>query len=41
MWTQEELETKTKEELIEIILESQKEAEDLIEAIDAFNGIYY
>jgi hypothetical protein len=41
MWTQEELETKTKEELIEIILESQKEAEDLIEAIDALNGIYY
>lgn len=34
MWTQEELETKTKEELIEIILESQKEAEDLIEVID-------
>lgn len=41
MWTQEELETKTKEELIEIILESQKEAEDLIEEIDALNGIYY
>lgn len=41
MWTQEELETKTKEELIEIILESQKEAEDLIEAIDALNGIHY
>lgn len=41
MWTQEELETKTKEELIEIILESQKEAEDLIEAIDALNRIYY
>lgn len=41
MWTQEELETKTKEELIEIILESQKEAEDLIKAIDALNGIYY
>lgn len=41
MWTKEELETKTKEELIEIILESQKEAEDLIEAIDALNGIYY
>lgn len=41
MWAQEELETKTKEELIEIILESQKEAEDLIEAIDALNGIYY
>ena len=41
MWTQEELETKTKEELIEIILESQKEAEDLIESIDALNGIYY
>jgi hypothetical protein len=41
MWTQEELETKTKEELIEIILESQKEAEDLIEAIDALNEIYY
>ena len=41
MWTQEELETKTKEKLIEIILESQKEAEDLIEAIDALNGIYY
>lgn len=41
MWTQEELETKTKEELIEIILKSQKEAEDLIEAIDALNGIYY
>lgn len=41
MWTQEELETKTKEELIEIILESQKEAEDLIEAINALNGIYY
>lgn len=41
MWTQEELEAKTKEELIEIILESQKEAEDLIEAIDALNGIYY
>lgn len=41
MWTQEELETKTKERLIEIILESQKEAEDLIEAIDALNGIYY
>lgn len=41
MWTQEELETKTKEEPIEIILESQKEAEDLIEAIDALNGIYY
>lgn len=34
MWTQEELETKTKEELIEIILESQKEAEDLIEVIN-------
>lgn len=41
MRTQEELEAKTKEELIEIILESQKEAEDLIEAIDALNGIYY
>ena len=41
MWTQEELETKTKEELIEIILESQKEAEDLIESIDALNEIYY
>lgn len=41
MWTQEELEAKTKEELIEIILESQKEAEDLIEAIDALIGIYY
>lgn len=41
MWTQEELETKTKEELIEIILESQKEVEDLIETIDALNGIYY
>lgn len=41
MQTQEELETKTKEELIEIILESQKEAEDLIEAIDALNEIYY
>ena len=41
MWTQEELEIKTKEELIEIILESQKEAEDLIEAIDALNEIYY
>lgn len=41
MWTQEELKAKTKEELIEIILESQKEAEDLIEAIDALNGIYY
>lgn len=41
MWTQEELETKTEEELIEIILESQKEAEDLIEEIDALNGIYY
>ena len=34
MQTQEELETKTKEELIEIILESQKEAEDLIEVIN-------
>lgn len=41
MWIQEELEAKTKEELIEIILESQKEAEDLIEAIDALNRIYY
>lgn len=41
MYTQKELKTKTKEELIEIILESQKEAEDLIEAIDALNGIYY
>lgn len=34
MWTREELETKTKEELIEIILESQKEVEDLIEVIN-------
>lgn len=41
MWTQEELETKTKEELIEIILESQKEAEDLIEAINVLSEIYY
>lgn len=41
MWTQEELEAKTKEELIEIILESQKEDEDLIEAINALNWIYY
>lgn len=31
MWTQEELETKTKEELIEIILESQVEIEYLTE----------
>lgn len=31
MWTQEELETKTKEELIEIILESQEEIEYLTE----------
>lgn len=41
MWTQEELETKTKEELIEIILESQKEVEDLIEEINVLNEIYY
>lgn len=31
MWTQKELETKTKEELIEIILGSQVEIEYLIE----------
>lgn len=31
MWAQEELETKTKEELIEIILESQVEIEYLTE----------
>lgn len=31
MWTQEELETKTREELIEIILESQEEIEYLKE----------
>lgn len=31
MWTQKELETKTKEELIEIILKSQEEIEYLIE----------
>nr|DAL58399.1 MAG TPA_asm: L47 Mitochondrial 39-S ribosomal protein L47 (MRP-L47) [Bacteriophage sp.] len=41
MWTREELETKTKEELIEIILESQKEVEDLIEEINVLNEIYY
>lgn len=41
MWTQEELEAKTKEQLIEIILEYQKEVEDLIEEINALNGIYY
>lgn len=31
MWTQKELETKTKEELIEIILKSQEEIEYLTE----------
>lgn len=41
MWAQEELEAKTKEELIEIILESQKEVEDLIEEINVLNEIYY
>lgn len=41
MWTRKELETKTKEELIEIILESQKEVEDLIEEINVLNEIYY
>lgn len=40
MWTQEELETKTKEELIEIILKSQEEVENLMEAIDALDEIY-
>lgn len=41
MWTQEELEAKTKEELIEIILEYQKEVEDLIKEINVLNEIYY
>lgn len=41
MWTQEELETKTKEELIEIILESQEEVENLIEEINELSEIYY
>lgn len=41
MWTQEELEAKTKEELIEIILESQEEVENLIEEINELSEIYY
>lgn len=45
MWTQEELETKTKEELIEIILESQVEIEYLTEEnkelSNEFSEIYY
>lgn len=41
MWTQEELEAKTKEELIEIILESQEEVENLIEGINELSEIYY
>lgn len=45
MWTQEELETKTKEELIEIILESQIEIEYLTEEnkelINELSEIYY
>lgn len=41
MWTQEELETKTKEELIEIILESQEEVENLTEEIKELSETYY
>lgn len=41
MWTKEELETKTKEELIEIILESQEEVENLIEEINELSETYY
>lgn len=45
MWTQEELETKTKEELIEIILESQEEIEYLTEENEELSNelgeIYY
>lgn len=41
MWTQEELETKTKEELIEIILESQEEVENLTEEINELSETYY
>ena len=41
MWIKEELETKTKEELIEIILESQEEVENLIEEINELSEIYY
>lgn len=45
MWTQEELKTKTKEELIEIILKSQEEIEYLIEENEELSNelseIYY
>lgn len=41
MQTQEELETKTKEELIEIILESQEEVENLTEEINELSETYY
>lgn len=45
MWTQEELETKTKEELIEIILKSQEEIEYLTEENEELSNelseIYY
>lgn len=45
MWTQEELETKTREELIEIILKSQEEIEYLTEENEELSNelseIYY
>lgn len=45
MYTQEELKTKTKEELIEIILKSQEEIEYLIEENEELSNelseIYY